>query len=241
MKIFFKWLICGVFCFGVGENLAAQSTIAHQSAFWTRYYLRYTASSRWSFHIEADYRQFFLPQGGPHQWITHAHAHRKWKSNLEAWGGMSLSWAAAQRPRPDVSIPPVEYRPWQALSYPLKGNGITLTQRLRCEERLFRRAEGPGMRFAFRARYSVSVEIPINRHFQLKAGDEAMFQWGENVTRQVDQNRLWAGLELLKIAAPLRVELLYMWQWQQSAAPPDVFDRDVVRFTLLHPIVRHRS
>lgn len=223
-------------CHAALFKISAQRACYPQGIYWVRYYLRADLNSKTNIHWEADNRRFFAPTGGQHQFITHLHLHRTLGPGWEAWLGFSYALQSAQRPDAPHPSANAEKRPSQALIWQKDRQKTTFQARLRLEERFFRRMDSPGYRFAFRARYAFSVSRPIGKRLSIKTGEEAMTHWGEGIRHFFDQNRLWGALEANWNQNRCSVEFQYIWLWQQHSAEDIVYDRDVLRLTMLTKI-----
>ena len=216
---------------------AAQNPLP-QTLYWARLYLRWQQNPRWTLHYELDNRQFLAPAYGQHQLISHLHIHRHFgaRKQWEAWAGISAS--IANRQKPDEAPAPFrpELRPWQALSLQQTAGPLRIGHRLRWEQRFFNLFDERENRFAFRVRYALTAQYPLNKHWNLKSGNETMLQWGEGQAQAFDQNRLWGGLEYQFLKAHTNVELQYMWIYQLNAGGTSTYNRRVLRLTVLQNV-----
>ena len=66
--------------------------------------------------------------------------------------------------------------------------------------------------------------------------DELMINVGNNIIYNLfDQNRIYLGMEQ-SFSKTISAELGYLYWFQQRSSGNQFFDRDIIRFTLLHRI-----
>lgn len=222
------------------NSLYAQQTF-RQYLYWIRYQNQLVFSPKFYWSNEADNRRFFDPDV-QNQFIIHSRAHYK-TGRWDVAGGMTTSWAYAQRPENGYQNVTTELRPVVEASHDLPLGKINLMNRLRIDNRFFEASEDQSIwnhsTFVMRFRYRLQARIPVKSTpenaplITLKIADEIMINDRKNT---FDQNRIYASGEFF-LNKKLSVETQYIYIYQQRFGREDFFSRHVFRFSVLHKIM----
>lgn len=130
----------------------------------------------------------------------------------------------------------IEHRPWQQVMWVAKRNRVKITQALRTEQRLRRVFFSDNVyddRFNWRTRYSIAIQIPLQKmevpKWQLVLSNEIMINSGKDVVYNVfDQNRAFAGFNYF-FSESSWIQFGYMNYFQQLDAGNKYHERHVAR------------
>ena len=240
-----KILFVSFFLFIFNAEVKAQKTVTNQNLYWIRYYNQLKINQKWIWHNEIDDRRFF-ERNKQHHLIIHSRLHYKVLKNADVALGLTYSLQSPQDPNSvsDLVVPEKRFVQEINLNNPLS-NRFSLQHRLRIDERLIRNNNElnllEGYAFNFRFRYKLQGSYRLNREDAtnqtiLKISDELMFNAGKQIIyNQFDQNRIYAGLEQ-GLIENISAEIGYLYWYQQRATGDQFFDRNIIRFTLLHKI-----
>jgi hypothetical protein len=237
IRIFCLLLVCFT------SKAQTEKNVDNQSLLWTRYYNQLTINKKWSVHTEFDNRIFLNPTK-QNLFVIRLQGRYKINSNIEVGGGLVYFSITTQDPDVafDFKIP--EYRGQQDLTWKQEFGNFTLNQRFQVEERFFQNANKEellsGTTFFWRFRYRLQGEYSCwkkeNQYLKVIVYDELMINGGKNIVKNTfDQNRIYTALQY-GINKNSAIELGYLKSFQQRANGVDYFDRDIIRFTLLHKI-----
>ncbi|MGV3504491.1 MAG: DUF2490 domain-containing protein [Adhaeribacter sp.] len=202
-----------------------QTRISHKFSFWLDLHARRTGFlERWTTTLVRPGLTFHLSD---HARFTAGYAYASHWPALESQNTV----------RP-------EHRLWQQISWGNRSRRLQLSQWVRLEERFLRRIQGdalqPGRNFHYRARYMVTLQVPLKGD-QIQAGvpfavlnDEVHINFGKEIVyNYFDQNRLFAGLGF-QFTKTLQAQLGYMRVFQQLPAGNRFFDTHALRLFVFH-------
>jgi hypothetical protein len=217
----------------------AQHTVYRQTLYWIRYQaqLNFSPSLYWT--NEADNRRFIDPDV-ENQLIFHSRLHYK-KGPWDFGGGLTLSYAFAQRPETGYKNAVTEIRPVGEATHELNIGKVILANRIRIDNRFFEMNENKSIwtdsRYVLRMRYRIQARIPLKisdnkSKVLLKVAEEIMFN---HVSNFFDQNRIYVNTEFY-LNDNFSIETGYIYIYQQRFGTTEFFSRNVLRFSLLHKI-----
>jgi hypothetical protein len=237
--------ICLILFCALWNEAAAQKIITYQSLYWLRYYNQLILNDKWVWHNEMEDRRF-LETNRQHHTILHSRLHYKFFQNADIGIGATYSLQSPQNPYATTTLVVPEKRLVQELNLnnPMSKK-FSLQQRLRIDERWIRKNDGKilydgydfnvRVRFRLQANYLISKSDAKNKT-TLKMSDELMINVGNNIIYNLfDQNRIYLGMEQ-SFSKTISAELGYLYWFQQRSTGNQFFDRDIIRFTLLHRI-----
>lgn len=211
-----------------------------QSIYWLRYQNQLIFSPKLYWNNEGDNRRFFNPDVQL-QFIVHSRLHYKIK-RWDLGGGLTFSWAYAQKPTAPISHPTQEIRPVAEVNYEMPLTGFKLMHRVRLDNRFFEEEKTESVFknsiYVARFRYRLQATVPVitneekNKSVTLKIADEIMLNHRSNT---FDQNRVYATVDFA-LSRYVTIETGYIYIYQQRFGRSDFFERHVLRFSLLHKI-----
>jgi len=218
-------------------TLSSHCQTITQSAYWLRYQNQMHLSPHVLWNTEIDNRRFISPDAQL-QLIIHSRLHRK-LGLFDVGGGMTLSWAYAQRPSNTISHPTFEIRPVLEASYEKPKEKLSIQHRLRLDNRFIEEDRLDGLdqdyEYTARLRYRVQARIPIIKKeksgsISARFANEVMVNHRKTF---FDQNRIYATLDFT-ISRALSIEGGYIYIHQQRFGRDEYFHRHVLRFSVLH-------
>jgi hypothetical protein len=224
------WL-CSLCC-------CAQTT-HHQSLYWLRYQNQLIFSPQLYWCNEFDTRRFF-GQDVQNQFILHSRLHYR----IKKWDlatGVTSSWAYAAIPEDGYDRSVHEIRPVLEVSYEQPLGKTFLHGRIRTDYRYFEEDPVESVFkesfFVLRTRFRLQARIPLIRDeettkLSVRVADEIMFNNRENT---YDQNRVYITFEYF-LQKQLSLEMGWLYIHQQRFGRGEYFDRNVVRFSILHKV-----
>ena len=207
------------------------------TSYWLRYQHQFIFSPIISWSNEIDNRRFISPDV-QNQLIYHSRVHYK-RGPWDYAAGLTLSWAFASRPSRPVTHATTEVRPMVEVSYEIPKNRWALQQRIRIDNRFIEedRMETvfDGVDYTLRLRYRLQARFNLKKETGsngpvFRIADEIMVNHRENF---FDQNRIYATVDF-QIRRNWRLETGYIFIHQQRFSTNDFFDRNVLRFSVLH-------
>lgn len=221
----------------------AQDDVTEQSLYWIRYQNQLIFSPKLYWTNEIDNRRFFSPDV-QNQLIIHSRLHYK----IKRWdfaGGLTFSWAFAQEPELGYDQAVNEFRPVTEVSYELPVGKVFFQSRVRLDHRFFQEDPDKSVfeesSYVFRFRYRAQVRIPLkkdeenNPRITLRIADEIMFNHTGNT---FDQNRIYVSVDFY-LTKNISLEPQYIYIFQRRFGTDAYFERNVIRFSLLHRIELH--
>jgi len=210
-----------------------------QYLYWLRYQNQLIFNSNWYLNTDFDNRRFFDPDV-ENQFIIHTRIHYK-KGPWDFGGGLTFSWAYAARPENGYKNPVMEFRPVVEANHEIPFKKFSIHNRLRIDNRFF---EIPGeslldssyyvMRFRYRLMFRMPLKfnedkVPV---ITFRVADEIMLNTKENT---FDQNRVNITSEFY-VTRNFTLELGYIYIYQQRYGTDDFFNRNVLRFSVIHRV-----
>jgi hypothetical protein len=221
----------------------SQRVVNHQSLYWIRYQNQLSFSPKIYWNNEIDNRRFFYPDV-QNQFIFHSHLHFK-KERWDFGAGLTLSWAFAQKPENGFNNVITEIRPVGEVSYELPLGKVSMQNRFRVDSRFL---EEDGEKnvfkesvFVWRFRYRIQFKLPIIMNEEntplvtLRVADEIMFN---HIRNTFDQHRIYASADFF-LTKKLSLEAGYIYIYQQRFGGEEFFQRNVLRFSVLHKVALH--
>jgi len=211
-----------------------------QSLYWLRYQNQLIFSSKLQWNNEFDNRRFFEPDVES-QFIIHSRLHYR-TGHWDFASGLTYSIAYAAIPENGFKQGIHEIRPVAEASHEVPVGKIFMANRIRIDNRFFQ--EDPDQNvfqesfyvLRFRYRFQVRIPVTVNENnvttFSLRFADEIMFNNKENT---YDQNRIYATGEFY-LHKNFSLELGYIYIHQQRYGTEDFFERNVLRFSVLHRV-----
>lgn len=193
----------------------------HQGATWVNAFVDQGISERSALWFDGHWRRDGLGDR-PQQLLLRPGVQFALRPGLRAGGGYAYIATAPYGEAP-IADPAREHRLWQQLSLAHRVGGLTLSHRLRWEQRWLAPVldDGTALNFAYqqRARYFVRAQRPLGgltvseRPVLGFVWDEVFLPVGHSDARfRRQQNRLGVGVGL-PLDARQRVEVGYMHQW----------------------------
>jgi hypothetical protein len=216
--------------------LHAQSDITNQSQLWLRYNPRVTIFN--DLRIKADLDQrVYLPNLRQHQYVGRAQLEFDVTNDWKVSGGFSyFQTALPQDPNVDVVSYGEELRPELETNYKIDvQSNLSFSQRIRTDFRFMENATGfsySNTRFRYMAMGTYSflpawkVTVWDEIHVNGLASESVNF---------FDQNRIGMNVTW----APKGVfayDIMYFNMFHRRSAPDSYYNRQIVRFTLIHTI-----
>ncbi|MCA8830009.1 DUF2490 domain-containing protein [Hymenobacter pini] len=237
MKKYLCLLGCGLlpatgFC--QQPRLLDQNTLG-----WLVYAGDHKLSANWALHTEYQWRRVNWLRA-PQQQLARLGVVRKLSERVKVSGGYTYFQTHRYGEYPTVpNRPELEQRLYEDMSLDDQLGRLTLTHRLRLEQRWLgtRAAEGRGpvqaWEYQNRIRYQLSGQWPLqgptveDGEWYLNAFDELFISFGRNVGSNVfNQNRISGGLGY-QFTDKAKVELNYLNQITQHPEPEPVSQRPV--------------
>lgn len=139
-----------------------------------------------------------------------------------------------------------EFRGWQEVLFPLQLKRFYFSNRIRLEERYFRKITDGRFsaddNFNYRARYRLYVSIPLNhksittKTISVNLGDEVLINFGKDIVYNTfDSNRLLGGLSY-QFNTNWSVTLNYMAQFSKNSIPDSFEQNDIMWLSFTHSI-----
>jgi hypothetical protein len=216
----------------------SQSKTENQFLYWVRYQNQLYLSPQLYWNNEIDNRRFFKPDV-QNQFIYHSRLHYK-SGRWDYAGGLTFSWAFAQRPEIGYANTTTEIRPVVEVTHELPIQHWGLQNRIRIDNR-FIENDNSGVwednTYTLRLRYRLQAKIPLGENDGnpvaiLRFANEIMLNHHKNV---FDQNRIYLTSDFI-LHKNLSLEAGYIYIYQQRFGREEFFTRHVLRLSLLHKI-----
>ncbi len=237
-----RWFVFVLFVLSSSAALS-QRLVNDQALYWIRYQNQLIFSPKIYWTNEVDNRRFFHPDV-QNQTIFHSHLHYK-KNRWDFGGGMTLSWVFAQKPENGSSNVVTEIRPVIEVNHELPIGKIFLQNRIRVDSRFLEEDSEKNIFeesiYVWRFRYRIQFRIPIIKNTEnvprvtLRIADEIMFN---HIRNTFDQHRIYASADLF-LSKSISLETGYIYIYQQRFGGDEFFQRNVLRFSILHKIAAH--
>jgi hypothetical protein len=221
----------------------AQRIVNHQSVYWIRYQNQLIFSPAVYWNNEVDNRRFFHPDV-QNQFIVHSRLHYK-KDRWDFGGGLTGSWVFAQKPENASNNVVTEIRPVIEANYELPLGKFFLQNRVRVDSRFLEEDTERNVLkeslFVWRFRYRLQIRIPLLKNEEnipratLRIAEEIMFN---HIRNTFDQHRIYGTADFY-VTKNISVEAGYIYIYQQRFGVNEYFERNVLRFSLLHKVMLH--
>ncbi len=221
--------------------------VEHQKLIWFGYLGNVRFNERWSLTLDLQERRFIQPSA-QHQLVMRSYVHRNIGSGWDVASGMCMFLNSPNDPLSTSDLLLPELRPHIEFNHKQKTGVLQVNHRYRVEARFFHNIEnnelGEGYTFAaFRFRYRIGVDWPLWKvkegergPLTLRASDEIMINVGDKVINNAfDQNRIAIGL-LAPVSRTTSMEFGYINWFQQRASGVEYYDRQILRFIIVHKI-----
>lgn len=144
----------------------------------------------------------------------------------------------------------IEHRGWQQLEWNDARPKLTLTNRIRLEERFIalqgQENQAKEYSFNYRARYSLSMTIPLKINTEKRfpavvVSNEILLNFGKQVRiNYFDQNRIFVGMAY-PVAPSVTAQLGYMHIFQQLPVESTFSSINTIRFFVFHNLSLYRK
>lgn len=219
------------------SNALLNAQTKTESLVWTRYFLSWSFSEKFTFKQELENRAYWFPYN-QHQAMSRSFLNYKLGAGWQAGLGYTHFFQyQPQDPWASELRTALELRPQVELSNKTALNARwSLSHRYWGEFRFFEKAPGGGHAFhSLRLRYALGVQYNRGK-VTYSAGTEPMLNWGPGIGANIfDQNRLSAGIKY-PIAPHWAVEATYLYWHQQLPSGTNFMDRHIVRLTIHHQV-----
>ena len=223
----------------------AQKTITNQSLIWYAYIQNLKINDRFSFQTDIQERHFITPVKQS-QFLIRSTFKTVIKNNFDFGVGFCF-FLSNTDPSVDYDLETPEVRPYIEFNNKQPFKRVTVTHRYRLESRFIHNINGKELTKGFsfsnmRFRYQFGLDILLNKPkdekniLKLKISEEIMLNFGKKIKYNLfDQNRVSISLQY----APIKVvalELGYVNWFQQRASGDKYFNRNILRFAIIHNI-----
>ncbi|WP_026708315.1 DUF2490 domain-containing protein [Flavobacterium frigidarium] len=237
-----KFLL-GVLLFSIGIQAQTEKNADKQSLLWFRYYNQLELNNKWSVHTEIDNRIFINPVT-QNTFVSRLQLRDKITDKVELGAGFAYFSVATQDPEVKTGFHIPEYRLQQDATVKQTLGKVYLTHRYMIEERFVHNASKimleDGTTFYLRFRYRIQGDYTFwkkEKHY-LKGilSDEIMINGGNKIIKNTfDQNRIYAAVQV-GVSPAIALELGYLNSFQERSNGVDYFNRDIIRFSLIHKV-----
>jgi hypothetical protein len=224
-------------------NAQTNKNIDQQSLLWTRYSNQLIINKKWSIHNDFDNRIFTKP-AKQNLFVYRLQGRYKLNEQLETGIGFAYFLVSTQDPHINYDFKFPEYRGQQEITRRQNFNKLTIYERFQVEERFFQNTNEDGLisgtTFFWRFRYRIQGDYLVwekdNQYIKTILSDELMINAGEKVIKNTfDQNRIYGAIQY-GINKNVALELGYLNSFQQRSNGTDYFNRDIIRFSIIHKI-----
>ncbi|SEQ18215.1 Protein of unknown function [Flavobacterium frigoris] len=227
----------------IGVKAQTEKVVDKQSLLWVRYYNQLELNAKWAVHTEIDNRIFINPVT-QNTFISRLQIRNKITDKVELGAGFAYFSVATQNPEVKNEFHVPEYRAQQDVSIRQALGKVNLTHRYQLEERFIRNASKlqleDGTTFYLRFRYRIYGDWTFwkkdKRFLKAIFYDEIMINGGNKIIKNTfDQNRIYAAVQI-GVSPNVALELGYLNSFQERVNGVDYFNRDIIRFSLIHKI-----
>jgi hypothetical protein len=217
--IAWRWFLVLVWISALASAPGALASVTNHSV-WNGFFLQGRLSEHWGFFLEQQLRLNDAPELEPiltrgNRWLVRPAL--IW--NVPGVERLQLFFGAAYTP----NLSPVrsEFRLWQQLQYSMPLSALTLTQRIRLEERHIAQTSG----LAHRARVMLRAATPVSPDVPWGIAVSEEVFWNLNTVTQgpqsgFDQNRIFIGPQY-QLDRHSRLEVGYLQSWIARGAAVD--------------------
>ena len=219
--------------------------VSHGNQQWSQYYNRIKLSEKYTLVSDGSFRWKNNLKEKNLALIRTGLAYNFHESNSVGLGIASTISYGENR------IRKAELRGWQEIYLNERIKRLSISNRIRLEERYFKNVNnnelGPGYNFNYRFRYRFYVSIPLNNNiikdntFSINIGDEIFLNFGKEIVHSVfDNNRIIAGISY-QYNKKLSVTLNYVNQFSQSKVINNFEENDIFWLSLTHNIIFNKT
>lgn len=238
MKLFFHRIyltISLLILFPVVLN--AQKNVENQDLLWLRYNLKLNIEDNWQLIQEVEERSYWFPWR-QHQFLTRTLLTRKMGKGWNVGAAFTyFQQSIPYDPEERNYHNRTELRPQIEVVYKqILSENWNINHRYWSEFRFIEQESGNIAFTNNRSRYKLELSYSPHDKIHLKAFDEIFLNIGSKITYNVfDQNRYGFSIQYMPFEK-LGVEVGYIKWFQQRASGDDFYNRDIVRFTIIHII-----
>jgi hypothetical protein len=227
------------------QHSFAQKTINNQNLIWYTYVQNLRINERFSIQTDIQERHFIAP-AKQSQFLIRSTFKTDIKNNFDFGVGFCF-FLTNTDPTLDYNLETPEVRPYIEFNNKQPFKRVTVSHRYRLESRFFHNTEGrelvKGFSFgSMRFRYQLGIDILLNKPlnekhtFKLRILDEMMLNFGNKIKYNLfDQNRVIISLQYAPIKS-IAFEIGYINWFQQRTAGDKYFNRNILRFGVVHQI-----
>ena len=236
MNLSHRCLIIIIISFISNKGISQKKT-EDQNLLWLRYQLKLSLNPDWQVTQEIEERTYWFPWR-QHQFLTRTMLNYKLGKGWSAGAGFAyFEQSLPQNPSEKDHYSLTELRPQLEISYKQNlSEKFELSHRYWSEFRIMEQEDGKFKYTHNRSRYKLEIGYLPIKQIKLKAFEEIMFNIGSDITYNVfDQNRLGLGFQYMPFRN-LGFELGYINWFQQRSSGDEFYNRNIIRFTILHSI-----
>ena len=242
MKKYISFII--IFC--LIKHSVAQKTITNQPLIWYAYVQNFKINERFSVQTDIQERHFIAP-AKQSQFLMRSTFKTAIKHNFDFGVGFCF-FLSNTDPTVDYDLETPEVRPYIEFNNKQSFKRITVSHRYRLESRFFQNINGKELAKGFsfgsmRFRYQLGLDVLLNKPkeekhaLKLRITEEMMLNFGNKIKYNLfDQNRITISLQYAPIHA-VAFEVGYINWFQQRASGDKYFNRNILRFGIVHNIV----
>lgn len=231
---------------GYAQAATPAPPVTTQSQVWYGYYITADFGKKWFLTMEVENRQFIKPVA-QNLFFMRPHLHYKVHKHWDVAAGFAYFLVTTQNPQaPKSSLTTPELRPFQEANNSFSWGRLTLTNRLRFEQRWVQKTIGQqldeGYNFNLRFRYRIALDVLLyqtkaEKHkVKLRVNDEIMANIPTKLVKNAfDQNRVYAGINY-QPPGPVSFEVGYLHWYQERQMTKQYFNRHVLRFSVFHKV-----
>lgn len=218
-----------------------QRSVSHNNLQWFQYYQRIQLNPKWSISSDGGFRwkEGFREKS---QFLLRSNLRYDLTSDLNVSAGMALFGAFSED-----TLSRREFRTQQQLVYTQQVGKLSLSHRLRIEQRQFFPAgESSSNSLVHRFRYRIMLTWPLlslsstnpDKLLSLNLGDEVLFNAGKDIVYNTfSQNRVLVGPSF-QLSEALSVSLLYNHMWTVVNEPDTYRQNAILWVGIRHSIIR---
>lgn len=229
--------------YNYAQTVPAAEPITTQNQAWYGYYITADFGKRWFLTMELENRQFIKPSA-QNMFFLRPHLHYKLHKHWDVGVGFAYFLTTTQNPYNIGRLTTPELRLFQEANNNFTWGRLTLTNRLRIEQRWIRKTLGQqldeGHNLSVRFRYRIALDVLLyqtekeQHKVKLRLNDELMANIPTKVVKNIfDQNRAYAGINY-QPPGPMSFEIGYLHWFQERQMSKQYFNRNVLRFSVFH-------
>ncbi len=244
MRILLSFTISLILSIQLAGQDAPKKNVTNQQLVWFAYYNKLEISPKWHLVSEVEERRFRNPDAR-HQFVLRSHIHYQFAKDWDVSAGFTYFLQSPNDPESKSNLVVPELRPH------IQVDGATtlsprwrLDHRYRLESRFFRKFENDELTDGFvqwyRARYRIGISYKLmdvgSGALNLKLSNEIHINFGEEIIyNRFDQNRIYFGANI-DLSRYFVFEAGFLKWFQQRPTGVDFYNRDIIRFLIVHKI-----